>query len=375
MRTCSGLMRIWVAALILFLGGVALAESPLTMLVPFKRVEADPKKAYEMTESHGPWMILATSFTGEGAEKQAHELILELRQKFKLKAYLHQQNYDFTQPVAGLGVDRYGAPKKMKHNTFQRNQEFGVLIGNFQSIDDPELVKTLQKIKYLKPTCLNLQPNDSTSAQSLTRWRTMARLASGDEEKKKKGPMAAAFATRNPLVPEEFFSARGVDPLVIEMNREAEYSLLKNPCKYTVKVATFGGYSTMRLDEIEKLSRSNGRTKLEEAADKAHRLTVALRKQGVEAYEFHDRTESLVTVGSFDTVGRPLSNGTTEFSPTICEILKKYSAEQKVIPGQSVVGLQPKCILPDVPMDVQPIPIEVPRVSVAANYARNRLLD
>jgi len=35
------------------------------------------------------------------------------------------------------------------------------------------------------------------------------------------------------------------------------------------------------------------KSKLHAAADKAHRLTVALRKQGVEAYEFHDRTRAL----------------------------------------------------------------------------------
>ena len=39
---------------------------------------------------------------------------------------------------------------------------------------------------------------------------------------------------------------------------------------------------------------------LEEAAENAHILTESLRQQGYEAYEFHDRDQSIVTVGSFD---------------------------------------------------------------------------
>jgi hypothetical protein len=364
----------WIVLALLCSADVALGESPLTMLVPFKRVDADPSKSYEVTQDHGPWLILAASFSGEGAEKQAHELVMELRSSFKLKAYTNQQHYDYSQSVSGLGLNRYGEAKKMKHSHSNAYDVIAVLIGNFTSIDDPNLEKTLQKIKYAKPNCLDIQRNKN-STQSYVRWRTMQRLVSNDQEKKTKGPMGSAFATRNPLLPDEYFSARGVDPLVVEMNKEAEYSLLKNPAKYTVKVATFGGFSTMKLDEIERLARSNGRTKLEDAAFKAHQLTVALRKQGVEAYEFHDRTESLVTVGAFDSVGKPLSNGSTEFNPAVCEILKRYGAEQKMIPGQNVVGLQPKSVVPGIPMDIQPIPIEVPRISVAASYSRTRALD
>ena len=319
--------------------------------------------------------FLRPLFPAMEAEKQAHDFVMELRQKFKLKSLYPSAALRLFQ--ARYGVRRGSlrcARRRMRYNSVEKHDEIGVLVGNFQGLDDPTLEKTMQKIKYLKPDCLDPKRNVN-SAQSFAALRSFYRQESKDELKKSKGPMGSAFATRNPLLPEEFFSVRGVDPLVIEMNRDGEYSLLKNPAKYTVKVASFNGYSTMKLDEIEKLSRSSGRTKLEEAAEKAHILTVALRKQGVEAYEFHDRSESLVTVGSFDSVGRLLPNGATEFNPTVCEILKRYGAEQKVIPGQNVVGMQPKFIVPGIQMDVQPIPIEVPRISVAANYARNRAID
>ena len=70
------------------------------------------------------------------------------------------------------------------------------------------------------------------------------------------------------------------------------------------------GSMTLTLSANETIApRSSGRSKLEEAAYNAHLLVVALRKQGVEAYEFHDRHESLVTIGSFDSVG--VSGGRT----------------------------------------------------------------
>ncbi|MCA9204891.1 MAG: hypothetical protein KDA59_17675, partial [Planctomycetales bacterium] len=69
---------------------------------------------------------------------------------------------------------------------------------------------------------------------------------------------------------------------------------------YTVQVATFGGEVTVDPNKVEKLSNSRDASdKLVVAADKAHRLTLALRRRGVEAYEFHDRFASIVTVGSF----------------------------------------------------------------------------
>ena len=98
---------------------------------------------------------------------------------------------------------------------------------------------------------------------------------------------------------------------------------------------------------------------------------MALRERGVEAYEFHDRTESIVTIGSFDYEGKPLQNGTIEIAPEILKTINDYKAVQRALPGQSAVGLQPR-MLAGITFDVQPVPIPVPRRSVAADYARTR---
>ena len=69
----------WRVCWTLALASVATATPPWKKLVPFRSVEADPNKQYWLTEDQGPWMIMATSFAGPGAEEQAHALVLELR--------------------------------------------------------------------------------------------------------------------------------------------------------------------------------------------------------------------------------------------------------------------------------------------------------
>ena len=75
-------------------------------------------------------------------------------------------------------------------------------------------------------------------------------------------------------------------------------------------------------------------SKLEIAADNAHRLTEMLRKKGIEAYEFHDRFESIVTIGSFDTVGNELPDGRIDLQPQIHQIMQTYGAERSPLPNQ-----------------------------------------
>jgi len=349
----------------------ALAAKPWELLIPFKHVDADAKKQYKLTEDQGPWMILACSFAGPGADGQAHELALELRREFNVETYIHRKTYDFSKPVVGLGLNRNGGPKIMRYANAAKFDEIAVLVGNFRSVDDPKLEKMLEKIKYAHPDCLDIKKNKKTT-QRFIGFRELYRHLTTDEAKRRKGPMGNAFVTRNPLLPQEYFVPKGLDPLVEEMNRDVKHSLLNNPGKYTVQIATFRGSSTMDLSVIENKGKKLP-SKLEQAAIKAHKLTEALRKRGVEAYEFHDRYESIVTVGSFDSVGTPLPDGKTEIDPEIYRIMETYGPKRNQPPGQNDIGLVP-CSIEGIPCDVQPMPVKVPKRSIATAYApSNRL--
>jgi hypothetical protein len=161
------------------------------------------------------------------------------------------------------------------------------------------------------------------------------------------------------------------------MNRQVKHSLLDNPGKYTVRVASFQGESFFQGEDPENNTESSrlipglpsrgNASKLEIAAENAHQLTEALRKRGVEAYEFHDRFESIVTVGSFQDVGTKLPDGRIDLSPEIYKIMQTYGAERSQLPQQGE-ALQPR-LLGGVRFDVQPMPVAVPHRSLASTYA------
>ena len=120
----------------------------------------------------------------------------------------------------------------------------------------------------------------------------------------------------NPLLPHEFFAGKGVDKLVLEMNKDVPDSLLDCPGKFSIQVATFTG--TVLIDQKKVAEVEQGKpmkSQLVEAAEKAHKVTLELRRKGYEAYEFHDRDKSIVCVGSFDSVGALRPDGVFVIDP------------------------------------------------------------
>ena len=110
------------------------------------------------------------------------------------------------------------------------------------------------------------------------------------------------------------------------------------------------------------------KSKLAEAAEKAHTLTEALRLKGYEAYEFHDRYQSIVTVGSFNSAGTPRADGKIEINPAIHRIMQQFGATA-ALPGQPPGAMKVTSLL-GISFDIQPIPVEVPKRSISRELAR-----
>lgn len=355
-----------VGAVVLLTASAASAAPPWATLVPFKKVEADTEKTYELEEKHGPWLIMAASFAGAAAEQQAHDLILELRQKFKLEAYIYRKSFDFSKTTDGNGLTKYGGQRRMRYLYNNKFEELAVVVGHFPAIDDPQLEKTLERLKYARPQTFEKAENRST--QRMGTMRDIYRVIVNDPTRKTKGPMGAAFATRNPLLPEALFNAKGLDPFVVEMNEDLPYSLLKCPGRYTVRVASFRGVDTMKPAEFERLTtKEQSLSKIDQAALKASELCKLLRQKGVEAYEFHDRTESIVTVGSFQEVGQPRADGKIEINPNMHRVMEQYGPIKQAKPGTNMEEVFAR-VLGNLRFDPQPMPVEVPRQSIAAAY-------
>jgi len=287
---------------------------------------------------------------------------------------MHPMHFEFGE-TNGLGVDRYGGPIRMRYQRGEETREIGVLVGNFPNVDDGDAQETLKRIKYMRPEALELHEGKKTNSTLAGLRYLQKQIMPSNSEKRNRGPMSHAFITTNPVLPKEFFASKGLDPFVAKMNEDVEFSLLKCPGKYTVQVAHFTGRVILDQKEIRAVQ-SGGKnmgSKLAEAADKAHRMTMALRRKGYEAYEFHDRAASIVTIGSFSQVGTPRQDGRIELDPKIHSIMKTFGAEQVTMPGQNNATMKPKSIADgrqQIPFDIQPIPVEVPKQSISAAFNR-----
>jgi hypothetical protein len=403
--------------------GIVLASSLSTrpahaqlwkQFIPVSHSEAMPKGDGTLTENNGPWMIMAMSFQGDGAQDRAQKLVDELRQRFRIAAYLHDRNFDFAEGNPGRGLDVYGARPRSRYQR-EAAHEFAVLVGDFQAIDDPEAQQMLDRIKTLQPNSLKAVDEDASSATEKAKQAAASVLPKS--KKKERGPMGKAFMTRNPLLPQEYFVPKGVDSFVAKMNKGVEHSLLDCPGKYTVQVATFRGQTILQTNNATKPEpssyawtwRKEKNDPLIEAAENAHLLTEELRAHGWEAYEFHDRSESYVTIGSFDQVAIKQANGQLVPTREVQRIVETFGAaydtpsdpltgddvrkqrradelkeqftqmlsKSNNSSGQLAPGMNPKHVKimhgkrvdRMIPMDVYPHTIDVPRQSISGAYA------
>jgi hypothetical protein len=185
-------------------------------------------------------------------------------------------------------------------------------------------------------------------------------------------------------------------------------------------VATFRGKTILQTGATENQEtksfwsrrKADEDNPLIEAAENAHLLTQELRAAGWEAYEFHDRSESIVAIGSFAQIAQRLPDGRVVTLPEAEKIMRTFGAaydtpadpltgigndeitqrrveqeEQQfnlrinAQQGQIVPGLNPKHVKifsgsgkrrrleRIIPMDPTPQAIEVPKRSISGAYA------
>lgn len=289
------------------------------------RIEAVPGKEYRLTKRHGPWMIMVATLyeppkevrkEGISYEEAAQRLVYELRTK-GIPAYTFRQG-DVVEKIET--VDRLGRPQERVVR--QQRRSISVIAGNYPSIDDPVAQKTLAYIKAYRPRS----------------WRNDARYRSTPG---RPGPLSGAFLTINPLLSPEEVAERSRDPLLVRLNADEPFSVLNAKGKYSLVVASFYGKTITTLPDgqatgdVRQFEESLGQT-LDEAARRARTLVRLLRTgryrssdtfgdlgqpdfvgKPIEAYVFHDRFQSVVTVGSFDSPD----------DPRIRELYEKFRAK------------------------------------------------
>ena len=366
------------------------------------KVSADPKADYPLDETNGPWMIYVKNYDGPNAREDARTLALELRQKHGFKAYVYHKQFDLAQMLeeeenhkqlemefrmalqqSGIEDMPFHNPIRTKFVNGNMTDEYAVLVGDFQSIDDKDINKAYEKIINLEPVCIIAQlKRDIAQAEqtgtdfSKTTMIDLQRFDYREQNNIAVRPLAKAMKITNPILPPEFFSNR-VDDFVQKLNAESRYSLLRCPGKYTIKVGEYRGFviaDPKGIQEAEKnesvLHQTN---QLANAGENAEQVCEALRLKGYEAYTFHDRTKSIVTVGSFNSLGKTDRNGyVTEFLPEITGIIKTFAWDSEVDktvhrPSADEPFRLGKSIL-NIPLLPIPEPMDVPKPFI--NYNR-----
>lgn len=287
---------------------------------PVGAIDNQRGKTYSLTEKHGPWMIMVASFRnvrdedqktdGLTAEQAAAEMVFELREK-GIPAYTFSQDGK----VETIETrDRLGR-EDTRIFAAQRDM-ICVLAGNYETIDDSVGQKTLHYIKKFHPKFLKNPKNGG-----------IVRSAGVQ-----KGPLAGAFMTINPLRSPEEIARKRVDDETLALNSGIDHALVGNKKKYTVKIATFTGKSVTPIGNstykgkeglFEKELQNSSKYNIVRAGEDAAQLTRALRQKGYAAFVYHDKYQSVVTMGGFDT----------KDDPVIREIFQAFSAKMKDDPG------------------------------------------
>lgn len=285
-----------------------IALSAVAGQVSAARIDATANRVYRITKQHGPWMIMVASFSerhqdvrvdGLSPADAANQLVYALRKR-GIPAYTFRlSEADHT----NLGKDVLG--RTMRTRTPVNNNGISVVAGNYPTVDDKTAQKTRDFIKRLSLKDLNLE--SWTNGGGLVFRQTPGQP----------GPFSGAFLTINPLFNQEEVAKTKRDPLILRLNGNSEYSILRNKGKYTLTVATFKGRSQTGIGERNykkayDLFKPNGT--LDDAAERAWKVAKMLREglfngnqkgRTFEAYVYHDKFQSRVTVGSFDSPQDP----------------------------------------------------------------------
>jgi hypothetical protein len=382
---------------------------------PFTRPSPE-EKTPDLNQNAGPWLIMVSSFSGEDGPQQAARLAHELRTKHRLKAYTYTHAFEFDTTSRAMGntaIELADGQKTIVPSSLTmtslsptRFDETAVLVGDFSALDDPHAQRTLAKIKSIEPETLagvefsDIAEDDNLAGGRLNAWRMFSAaerdrrrsefVAAADTDSELNVSLKSAFLLANPMLPEEFFQARTVDKLIIDLNNGREFSLFNNPGTYSVRVATFSGAMIVDQNEISRIKQEEERKlrnreaynekelKLVNAEKKAILLTRELRRQGFDAYEFHDRHESYVCVGSFDYLTKEDSQGVKQNNPAIEDMILKFKGKSTQNVGGVVQSqtfpLPRKFVEAGVACDVQPLPVLVPKIEQSKS-AGGRFLD
>jgi hypothetical protein len=290
----------------------------------------EPIEPYLLTKENGPFMVLARVFRGPQAEKMALVLVKELRNDYRLPAYiLRTKDYPGRSLIRGTPPtvpSEVMAPNIKMPEKIRTFDEAAVLIGNEKTLAGSE--KLWREVKKIKPKCM-------ANMSSPFPWRN---------------GLSAAIRTTNPYVPAQNLFPRAQDRLVIQMNKDMGQRNVANcPGRYSLQIADFAGRSAYDFNpkggsslHLWNLHESPLQKAAENAVKMAETLARApeIQRLGQPIYVYHDRTRSKVFIGSFNSPDDPMAATTrAELIKNAVSLAKKNERGKNAVDTMIVPAL------------------------------------
>ena len=319
--------------------GIAWALAASVVLFAQAPTAPETTNRYPLTEREGPWLIHIGSFRGDQSLEFAHRFAEEARSKHRLLTFVYSMNESDAvkdreelrqNQMKLIGTDKVPeSEERQKFKTVRVVKEYSVFVGNYPDMEKARLESV--KVKEFKPPTsipsygINLfnESNPNTrNDYDAGHNGGMVKLKTARSEDKKilnqaaGNPYRQAFVVRNPLLtkPATVVSALQqpqaiFDPSWRELNAKEKYSIFTCPKPWTIVVANFApptvGQSSLNVNVLQTestLAPAELGKALDRAAETARQMADLLRDggKGYDAYVFHTRQYSLVTVGAFD---------------------------------------------------------------------------
>ncbi len=312
-------------------GAEVAAPAAVEEFKPVVPLPTEPLEPYMLTRQNGPFMVLAHTFRGPEAPRQALALVLELRNQFHLPAYiLLPRKFPGKSMIRGVPPqapafvlkDDVGFPEIVR-----ALDEAAVLVGDEKTVKDS--TDLLHKVKKLHPACIDGLPQ-------MWHWR-------------KGQGLSRAIRTTNPFVPAEQLFPQQQDILIGKMN-EGPHNIRNCPGNFTLQIATFSGRSTFDPENDQRFKGvlATKKSPLATAADDAERLAAALakdkeiQKTGSQPYVFHDRFSSRVTMGSFGSPNDPAAQRLHDRLIEIAvDLNQRRVTDTLIVPAAALLDLTP----------------------------------
>jgi hypothetical protein len=302
---------------------IILAQEP-----PLPRSK-EPVPEFALTSQHGPYLIYVASFRGEEAYEWAHALTHELREAYKLQAFIirrvDQDAEAQRKRLLELQAERMGSdvPQGLRR-VVRVPDEYAVLVGHYRDL--PAAKEGVKKLKAMPaPKNTGGAPVAFwTRDKKVNKEPTLLDQPKFDKSiEGARNPFQHAFPLLNPLVSDQR-RKEGTDRFQemnwMKINEKEQFSLLTCPQPYTLVVKEF---RSQLADQIRPKTdfdpnKKNNKPKfaggrdaftflppIMDQSEPALKFATKLREEGFQAYVLHLGETSYVTVGGYTGLRDP----------------------------------------------------------------------